>query len=86
MKKLMLVSLLAVSLPCVARAITPAQGDCVHDAKTLCKGTKPGGGRMLACLKTNMAKLTPACQTQTKEWPKAQHAKPATAAPATKKP
>lgn len=75
MRKLIVVSLFAVLSvsPLSSFALTPAGGACVNEAKTLCKGTTPGGGRMLACLKTNMAKLSPACQKQTKEWPKAKN-------------
>lgn len=75
MKTTVLVSLLALTLPSVALANTPAGGPCVNDAKTLCKDVKPGGGRTLACLKTNIDKLTPDCKKQTQEWPKAKHSK-----------
>ena len=82
MKKLLLVSTFVFALPSLASAMTPAGGACKAEAQSICKGTKPGGGRMLACLKANMAKLSPECQTQTKEWPKAKTTKPAAAAPA----
>jgi Cysteine rich repeat len=36
---------------------------CGKDAKKLCKGIRPGEGRVLACLKSKEAELSPACQT-----------------------
>lgn len=35
---------------------------CKEDLKTYCAQVRPRGGRLLACLKTNEAKLSPACQ------------------------
>lgn len=35
---------------------------CKDDMTTLCKGTKPGGGRILQCLKQHEAELTPQCK------------------------
>jgi len=71
MRKLLIVSLVALSIPSFALALTPAGGACSKDSKTFCKDVKPGKGRMLACLKTNMDKLSPDCKKQTAEWPKA---------------
>ena len=43
----------------------PAAGQvkeaCAGDVKTLCSDVKPGGGRILACLKENKAKVSPGC-------------------------
>jgi hypothetical protein len=39
-------------------------GVCKADAQKLCKGTKPGGGRVIACLQQHEAELTPACKEQ----------------------
>lgn len=35
---------------------------CKTDYDTLCKGTMPGGGRVLACLAKQHDKLTQACK------------------------
>jgi len=35
---------------------------CETDAKTLCKDTRPGGGRILQCLKQHEGELSPACK------------------------
>jgi hypothetical protein len=35
---------------------------CTDDAKTLCKGVRPGGGRLQMCLKKNEAKLSEPCK------------------------
>lgn len=39
--------------------------NCKKEMKTLCKDTKPGGGRMIACLRKNREseKMTPACRS-----------------------
>jgi hypothetical protein len=35
---------------------------CGQDARRLCKGIKPGQGRILACLKSKEAELSPGCK------------------------
>jgi hypothetical protein len=35
--------------------------ECKGDVEKFCKGIKPGGGRILACLKSHQAELAPAC-------------------------
>lgn len=35
---------------------------CRDDSAKLCKGTKPGGGRILQCLKQHESELSPACK------------------------
>jgi hypothetical protein len=35
---------------------------CRADARKLCAGTQPGGGRMLACLQEHEAELSPDCR------------------------
>ncbi len=35
---------------------------CKDDSAKLCKGTKPGGGRTLQCLKQHEGELSPACK------------------------
>jgi putative cell wall-binding protein len=34
---------------------------CLADVKKFCRGVKPGEGRIIACLKENSSKLSPAC-------------------------
>lgn len=46
-----------------AQELTAAQRDaCMGDYEKLCKGTVPGGGRIIACLAKQSDKLTPACK------------------------
>ena len=35
---------------------------CEQDAKKLCEDTKPGGGRIMQCLKQHESELSPACK------------------------
>ncbi len=35
---------------------------CGGDVRTVCGGVAPGGGRIVQCLATNAAQLSPACQ------------------------
>ena len=47
----------------MAQQLTAAQRDaCMGDFGKFCKGTTPGGGRIIACLAQHNAELTPACQ------------------------
>jgi len=39
---------------------------CKADAQKYCKGIRPGGGRILSCLKGREADLTPACAAEFK--------------------
>jgi hypothetical protein len=44
-----------------AQELTAAQRDaCMGDYEKFCKGTVPGGGRIIACLAKESDKLTPA--------------------------
>ena len=46
-----------------AQELTAAQRDaCMGDYEKFCKGTVPGGGRIIACLNKSADKLTPACK------------------------
>jgi hypothetical protein len=42
---------------------------CRDDQRTLCADVKKGGGRKIACLKANEAKLSPACSSVIKALP-----------------
>jgi hypothetical protein len=47
----------------MAQELTAAQRDaCMGDYEKFCKGTVPGGGRIIACLAKENDKLTPACK------------------------
>ena len=60
--------LIAAAILCAAPAafaqeLTAAQRDaCMGDFEKYCKGTVPGGGRIIACLNKSADKLTPACK------------------------
>jgi hypothetical protein len=46
------------------------KGPCKADVEKFCKGIKPGGGRIWACLKSHGSELAPACtdhMTQARE-------------------
>ena len=46
-----------------AQDFTAAQrAACKSDYEAFCKGTMPGGGRVLACLEKHNANLTEACK------------------------
>lgn len=40
--------------------------ECKADAQKFCKGIKPGGGRILSCLKSHESELAPACAAEFK--------------------
>jgi Cysteine rich repeat len=42
-------------------AVRAQEIPCTEEIRTFCAGVQPGGGRIMQCLKTNEAKLTPAC-------------------------
>jgi hypothetical protein len=50
--------LLCGMLPSAARA---QDLPCTEEIRTFCADVQPGGGRILQCLTTNEAKLSPAC-------------------------
>jgi hypothetical protein len=56
--------LAAASLtPALAQDFTAEQrAACKGDYETFCKGVAPGGGRVLACLSKESAKLSAACK------------------------
>jgi hypothetical protein len=39
---------------------------CKSEAELFCKGTRPGGQRIVVCLKQKIAELSPACLTALK--------------------
>jgi hypothetical protein len=69
----MLRAILIAALVCAAQVyaaqvafsqeMTAEQRDaCMGDYEKYCKGTTPGGGRIIACLAKSSDKLTPACK------------------------
>jgi hypothetical protein len=58
-------ALAACSLsPAVAAAERSAMQACRADTQKLCAGVSPGGGRIVACLRTNEAQLSADCKSQ----------------------
>jgi hypothetical protein len=56
----------ALALGAAAASAAPGGGAvrqaCAADAKAVCSGIQPGGGRILACMRQNADRLSPACQ------------------------
>lgn len=44
--------------------IEQVREECKADAQKFCKGIRPGGGRILACLKSHQSELAPACAAE----------------------
>jgi len=42
-------------------------GPCADDVAKLCKDVQPGEGRVMACLKTNQASVSPQCKAYLKQ-------------------
>ena len=53
---------LAVMLLLPSMASAELTGACLSDAKTLCPGVVPGGGKIRECLKTNIKDLSDECK------------------------
>ncbi len=43
------------------------QGACKEDVAKLCKDVQPGEGRIMECLKSHQAEVSPACATHMKQ-------------------
>lgn len=62
-RTLLIAALLCASHAAVAQELTAEQRSaCTGDYEKFCKGTVPGGGRIIACLAKSSDKLTPACR------------------------
>ena len=61
MKRTALVTL-AVVLALGPRLAGAQMAACAGDAERLCHGMRPGGGRIIGCLRGNAASLTPGCR------------------------
>ena len=54
---------ICVAIPALAQEMTVQQREaCMGDYERYCKGTMPGGGRIIACLAKQNTQLTPACK------------------------
>lgn len=58
--------LLAAGFAAGAHAQGKGEGACAPDAKKFCGDVKPGGGRVLKCMKSHEAELSPACKSELK--------------------
>ncbi len=55
---------LAAATPALAQgAGGQVRTACANDAKTLCAGVKPGGGRILQCFKEHQDQVSKECQS-----------------------
>jgi hypothetical protein len=60
---IMIAIVLGFSLPALAQDMTAEQRTaCKPDYDKFCRGTMPGGGRIVACLAKHNDALAPACQ------------------------
>jgi hypothetical protein len=60
---ILVAALLCVSQAAFSQELTAEQRSaCTADFEKYCKGTVPGGGRIIACLSKSSDKLTPACK------------------------
>jgi len=48
----------------VVQRVEKAKLLCAKDIEKFCAGVKPGGGRLIKCLKPHMVELTPACREE----------------------
>jgi hypothetical protein len=63
LRTILITAVLCASQTAFAQELTAAQRDaCTGDFEKYCKGTVPGGGRIIACLSKAGDKLTPACK------------------------
>jgi hypothetical protein len=62
-RTILIAALLFASEAVVAQELTAEQRSaCKGDYEKYCKGTTPGGGRIIACLSKSSAKLTAGCK------------------------
>jgi hypothetical protein len=53
---------MAATAPSQSNVPSSPDRPCISYAQKYCKGVKPGGGRIMACLKGHRAQLAPACR------------------------
>jgi Cysteine rich repeat len=62
-RAILIVALLCASQTALSQELTAEQRNaCMGDYEKYCKGTRPGGGRIIACLSKSSDNLTPACK------------------------
>jgi hypothetical protein len=60
---IVIAAILCTSASAFAQELTAEQRNvCMGDYEKYCKGTVPGGGRIIACLAKSSDKLTEACK------------------------
>jgi hypothetical protein len=52
----------------VVQRFEEAKHICAKDIEKFCAGVKPGGGRLIKCLKPHIDELTPACREELKSF------------------
>jgi hypothetical protein len=63
LRAVLITAFLLVSQSAFTQELTAEQRNaCMGDYEKYCKGTQPGGGRIIACLSKSSGKLTPACK------------------------
>ena len=63
LRAILIAAVLCTSGAAFAQELTAEQRNaCMGDYEKFCKGTTPGGGRIIACLAKSSDKLTPACK------------------------
>jgi hypothetical protein len=63
LRKTLVAIILFISAPAIAQDMTAEQrAACKGDYNKFCKGTMPGGGRIIACLARQNDRLTDACK------------------------
>jgi hypothetical protein len=63
LRKTLIAFMLIISAPAIAQDLTAEQREaCRGDYEKFCRGTLPGGGRIIACLAKQDDQLTEACK------------------------
>jgi hypothetical protein len=63
LRVVLIATLLCASQAAFAQDLTAERRNaCMDDYEKFCKGTVPGGGRIIACLTKSSDQLTPACR------------------------
>jgi hypothetical protein len=63
LRVILVATLLCASGNAFSQELTAEQRSaCMGDYEKFCKGTTPGGGRIIACLSKSSDKLSPACR------------------------
>ncbi len=63
LRAILIAAVLCTSGAAFSQEMTAEQRNaCMGDYEKFCKGTMPGGGRIIACLAKSSDKLTPACR------------------------